>query len=69
MDSLLALSQLKKLALINVHHTVESFEKVVKFVEESNFIEEIDLSWSIVPKGCWLKLMNVLGENRKLRNL
>ena len=69
MESLLTLSQLKKFALINVHHTTHSFEKVVEYVAKSESLEEIDLSMSVVPRGCWVKLATVLKENRTLRNL
>ena len=69
MQNLLEISQLKRLALVNVHHSVESFEKVVEYIRESKSLEEIDLSYTIVPKTCWHKLTNVLRDNRDLRNV
>ena len=44
MENLLTLSQLKRLALVGVKHSIESFEKVVMYVGESQSLEEIDLS-------------------------
>ena len=46
-----------------------SFDKVISFVEESETLEELDLSWSVVSKGSWAKFIKVLSENRTLRNL
>ena len=34
------------------------------YVAESQSLEEIDLSNSVVPKGSWVKLTNVLKDNR-----
>ena len=51
------------------HHNALSFEKVISFVEESESLEELDLSWSVVIKGSWSNFIKVLGENRTLRNL
>ena len=47
-ESLIEISQLKKFALINIHHTAESFDKIIEFIEVSESLEEIDLSQSIV---------------------
>ena len=57
------------MALVNVHHNAESFQKVVDFVTESEYLEELDLSWSIVVKGSWPKLFQALKTNRTLRDL
>ena len=42
---------------------------MVEYIRESKSLEEIDLSYTIVPKTCWHKLTNVLRENRDLTNV
>ena len=69
MDNLMELSQLKRLALVGVKHTPESFDKVVMYVNQSESLEEIDLSNNVVAKGSWIKLTDELRENRRLRSL
>lgn len=69
MHSLIETSQIKKLALVGVHHNVRSFDALVSFVETSETLKEIDLSRSVVIKGSWLKLARVLGENKTLTNV
>ena len=48
MTSLLEKSQLKCLSLVNMYHTPESFDLVIQYIQESEYLEELDLSWSIV---------------------
>ena len=69
MESLLNLSQLKRIALVGVKHSVESFEKIISYMTNSKSLEEIDLSNQVVPKGSWVKFTRALKDNRSLRNL
>ena len=69
METLSEQSLIKRLALVNVHHTADSFDKVIEYVATSESLEEIDLSWSIVVKGSWFRFAKMLNENRRLRNL
>ena len=69
MISLLEKSQLRSLALVNVHHSPESFELVTRYVEESEYLREIDLSWTIIMPSFWLKFMETISRNRTLTSL
>ena len=55
--------------MVGVQHNIRSFDSVLQFIESSETLQEIDLSRSIVIKGSWLKLANVLGTNRSLTNV
>ena len=48
MTNLLEKSQLKSLSLVNMYHTPESFDLIIQYVQESEYLQELDLSWSIV---------------------
>ena len=56
------------MALINVQHSVESFEKILEFIGHSETLEEVDLSWSIITNDCakdsWVKLADVISDNK-----
>ena len=39
---------LRSLALVNVYHSTESFELVTKYVQKSEYLRDIDLSWKII---------------------
>lgn len=41
-------SQLRTLALVNVPHNELTFDKLVEYVENSEFLEDLDVSWSAV---------------------
>ena len=69
MNYLLEKSQLKSLSLVNVQHSPESFELVVKYLQESPHLKDLDLSWSIVMPSVWYSLMEVIGANRQLSTL
>jgi Ran GTPase-activating protein (RanGAP) involved in mRNA processing and transport len=47
-DNLIEQSQIKKLALVNLPHSEQTFQKLGTFLEESEYLEELDLSWSNV---------------------
>ena len=54
---------------MNVHHNAESFDQLLLFVQESESLKEIDLSWSVVVKGSWPRFFEVLNTNRTLRDV
>ena len=62
-------SQLSKLALINANQTESSFDKIIMFLRESDFLKELDLSWSKLPPTSWRKFLSVVTENRQLASL
>lgn len=69
MRSLLEKSQLRSLALVNIYHSPESFELVTKYVQESEYLRDIDLSWSIIMPSYWLSFLEVISQNRTLTGL
>ena len=62
-------NRLKKFTLINVQHSDRSFERITDFIRESEHLQEVDLSWSMVRPQQMLKLLKVIEGNRKLTNL
>lgn len=66
MTEMLERSQLRALSLVNVHHSPESFDLVIQYLQESQNIKELDLSWNIVKPTSWLKFLDVMSENRQL---
>ena len=52
-----------------MHHSPESFELVIQYVRESEFLKELDLSWTIVKPIYWESFMEVIYHNRTLTNL
>ena len=62
-------ARLKKLTLVNAHHTERSFEKIVEFISGSPLLKELDLSWSGVRPSLMLKLLQAISVNRFLTQL
>lgn len=62
-------SQLTKLRLINANHSENSFLKICQLLEESENLQELDLSWSKLSLMQWRRFMNVIKDNRRLVNL
>ena len=69
MKTLLENSQLRALSLVNIHHSPESFELVIRFINDNEFIKELDVSWSIVKPSLWLNFIEAVGQNRRLTDL
>ena len=69
MTNLMAKSQLKSLSLVNMHHSPESFDLLIQYVEQSDYLKELDLSWSIIQQPYWVKFLDVIKENRNLVSL
>ena len=61
--------QLRKLGLVNANQSEHSFTKIIKFLEESEYLQELDLSWSKLSLMQWRKFMLVVKDNRQLINL
>ena len=55
--------------MVNVHHSVQSWDLVIEFLEKSETLQELDLSWSIVKPGSWFDFLEVMRENRQLTTL
>ena len=52
-----------------MQHSPESFRLVIKYLQESAYLKDLDLSWSIVMPTVWYDLMEVIGKNRQLSSL
>ena len=50
-------SQLKTLAIVNAHQSEKSFAQLVSFVEESDYLEDLDISWSMLRPQIILTLL------------
>ena len=57
-------SQLKTLSLVNANQTESSFDKIIQFLRESEFLQDLDLSWNKLPPTSWRKFLAVIAENR-----
>lgn len=62
-------SKLKKFALVNVHHSDSSFDKVVEYVHESLYLRDLNLTWSNVRPALMLRLLKEIQTNASLHNL
>ena len=69
MSCLLERSQLKAFSLVNVHHSEKSFELLIVYMQNSETLEELDISWSITKNEMWLHFMEALSFNRTLTTL
>lgn len=57
MGLLLQKSRIRKLALVNLHHTERSFDSVVRFLQLSCYLKDLDLSWSNVRPAIMVRLL------------
>ena len=62
-------SQLRKLSLINVLHSDGPYLSVVEYLQESEHLQELDVSWSTVRPLTTAKLIEALKDNRQLTYL
>jgi hypothetical protein len=62
-------SSISKLALVNCQQSEKSFELIIKYVQDSRFLKDLDLSWCTVRHACIIKLLNVIKQNRQLTHL
>lgn len=57
---------IKNLALVNANLTVHSFKKLTKFVEESQYLEMLDMSRNQLRPQCFFDFMEVLQNINQL---
>ena len=69
MYALIERSQLKSVSLVNVHHNAESFDLVIQYLQKSETLTDLDLSWTIIKPSNWLKFLEVVRQNRQLVSL
>jgi len=66
-ESLYERRHLRRLSLVNVDFTDESFNCLCWFVLESYHLEQIDLSWNNLRPQNFYGLLQVLANNQKLK--
>ena len=62
-------TQMRKLGLVNTNHSEASFAKLLTFVETSEYLQELDVSWSKLSIFQWRKFLNIIKNNRQLISL
>ena len=60
-------SHLRTLALVNAPQTEKSFAKTVKYLEESGYVRDLDLSWSSIRPALWPKLLEAISDHVSLQ--
>ena len=66
LDALNKGSKIKRFSLTQVHHSDNSFDKLIEYVETSTTLQELDISWSMVRPQIMMKLLRVIRQNRDL---
>ena len=61
--------QLRSLALVNAYQTESSMNSVVNFIEQSAFINSLDLSWTQTTANVWHKLIEAVKHHNSLSSL
>ena len=61
--------QIRKFALVNVHHSESSFEKLCEFVETSLRLRDLNVSWQSLRPAVFVKLLQVIKDDLMLQNL
>ena len=61
--------QLRTLGLVQLHLSQLAIEKVARFVDESVFLEDLDVSWNDLIPMHFTPLLEALSRNRKLKSL
>ena len=63
---MLSKSQIKVFSLVNSGQNERSFDKICQFVEESEYLRELDLSYAMTRPQIMIKLLRVIKKNRDL---
>lgn len=61
--------ELRTLGLVQLHIDQLAIHTVARFVEESNFLEDLDLSWNDLIPSNFVPLLDVLSRNKMLKSL
>ena len=61
--------QIRSLSLVKMRLTKACIEGVTTLIEQSEYIEDLDLSWNDLLPNYFYSLFKVLARNRTLRNL
>lgn len=60
---------LKILGLVNVKINEESFDYICDFVQKSDTLEELDISWAAVRPRKMARLLKILSTNKKMKQI
>lgn len=58
--------QLRSFALVNVHHSEGSFDKLCEYVQTSQRLRDLNVSWQCLRPVVFVRLLVVIMENRML---
>ena len=61
--------QIRSFALVKVHHSDSSFEKLCEYVRSSNRLRDLNVSWQSLRPAVFAQLLEVIKQNRFLQNL
>lgn len=55
--------------MVNVNLTEKSVEKISKFVAETTFLDQLDLSWCKTTRSTWTQFFEEIKNVKTLRHL
>ena len=61
--------ELRTLGLVQMHIDFLGIKQVARFLEESSFLEDLDLSWNDLIPLHFTPLLDVLSRNKSLKSL
>ena len=62
-------ARLRVLALVNTNQTERSFRSIVNFLEITQYLRELDLSWTVIRENQWPILLDAVKDHSSLRML
>ena len=62
-------SSLRKLSLVNANLLEDSFEDLCQFVDDANYLQEIDVSWNKLRPISFYRLLDIIAKNNQLMYL
>lgn len=62
-------ARLRVLALVNTTQTERSFRTVVEFLDNTQYLRELDLSWTVIRENQWPLLLAAVKDHSSLRML
>ena len=61
--------EIRNFALVKVHHSESSFEKLCEFVRTTHRLRDLNVSWQSLRPATFAQLLEVIKDNRFLQNL
>ena len=69
LDLMIERCQIRNFALVKVHHSESSFEKLCEYVRTSFRLRDLNVSWQSLRPAVFVQLLEVVKENRLLQSL